>query len=348
MKAFAILPPPSLIHRVHAAMASHAKFTVSWQNTPPAEAKDPAEMTFSEKRMSTLIDEANRPLLRIGIPKGSLQESTADLFQKAGYDLRVSDRSYFPSIDDPDMQCIMFRAQEMSRYVEDGVIDVGITGCDWVVENGSDVHEVCELAYSKATSRPARWVLAVPEESSIHKPEDLAGGIVATELINATRQYFDERGINVRKVEFSWGATEVKARLVDAIVDITETGSSLRANKLRVLDTVMSSTTRLIANHAAWAEPARRGRIEDLALLLKGAIAARQKVGLKMNVPRNALEEISAMLPAEKSPTVSPLADGEWVAVEVIVEEATERELVPRLVRAGAVGIISYPLNKVI
>ena len=295
-----------------------------------------------------MIDEANRPLLRIGVPKGSLQESTADLFQKAGYDLRISDRSYFPSIDDPDIQCIMFRAQEMSRYVEDGVIDVGITGCDWVIENGSEVHEVCELAYSKATARPARWVLAVPEESPVHKPEDLAGGIIATELLNATRAYFDQRGIKVRKVEFSWGATEVKARLVDAIVDITETGSSLRANKLRVIDTVLSSTTRLIANHQAWADPRRRARIEDLALLLRGAIAARQKVGLKMNVPRDSLAEITAMLPAEKSPTVSPLADEAWVALEVIVEEAVERELVPRLVRAGAIGIISYPLNKVI
>ncbi len=295
-----------------------------------------------------MIDEANRPLLRIGIPKGSLQESTADLFQKAGYDLRISDRSYFPSIDDPDIQCIMFRAQEMSRYVEDGVIDVGITGCDWVIENGSEVHEVCELAYSKATARPARWVLAVPEESPVRKPDDLAGGIIATELLNATRAYFDQRGIKVRKVEFSWGATEVKARLVDAIVDITETGSSLRANKLRVIDTVLTSTTRLIANHQAWADSRRRARIEDLALLLRGAIAARQKVGLKMNVPRAGLAEITAMLPAEKSPTVSPLADETWVALEVIVEEAVERELVPRLVRAGAIGIISYPLNKVI
>ncbi|MCC5830050.1 MAG: ATP phosphoribosyltransferase [Phycisphaeraceae bacterium] len=286
--------------------------------------------------------------LRIGIPKGSLQDSTVDLFQKAGYDLRISERSYFPTIDDPDFQCIMFRAQEMSRYVEDGVVDIGITGYDWVVENESDVHEVCELTYSRATSRPARWVLAVPEESSVQKVEDLAGGIIATELINTTRRFFSERGIEVRKVEFSWGATEVKARLLDAIVDITETGSSLRANKLRIIDTVLTSTTRLIANRNAWKHDNLRARIEDLALLLRGAIAARQKVGLKMNVPREQLEEVVGLLPAEKSPTISELADSSWVAIEVIVEETIERRLVPQLARAGATGIISYPLNKVI
>lgn len=286
--------------------------------------------------------------LRIGIPKGSLQDSTLDLFRKAGYDLRISDRSYFPTIDEPDFQCIMFRAQEMSRYVEDGVVDIGITGHDWVIENQSDVHEVCELSYSRATSKPARWVLAVPEESPVKTPTDLAGGIIATELVNTTRKFFADRGINVRKVEFSWGATEVKARLLDAIVDITETGSSIRANKLRIIDTVLTSTTRLIANHNAWKHPALRSRVEDLALLLRGAIAARQKVGLKMNVARTTLDQVLALLPAEKSPTVSALADSEWVAIEVIVEEAVERVLVPQLARAGATGIISYPLNKVI
>ena len=242
----------------------------------------------------------------------------------------------------------MFRAQEMSRYVEDGVIDVGITGYDWIVENGSDVHEVCELAYSKSTLRAARWVLAVPEESDCRRPEDLAGGIIATELLRTTTRYFQERGIKTRKIEFSWGATEAKARLVDAIVDVTESGSSLRANKLRVIDTVLVSTTRLIASHEAWKNPDQRHKIEDLALLLRGAIVARTKVGLKMNVPRDHLADILALLPAEQSPTVNALADDQWVAVEIIVDESVERELVPPLSRAGARGIFSYSLNKVV
>lgn len=287
-------------------------------------------------------------VIRIGIPKGSLQDSTVDLFQRAGYNLTIRDRSYFPTIDDPGFEAVMFRAQEISRYVEDGVIDIGITGRDWIIENNSDIHEVCELTYSKATSKPARWVLAVPEESSVRKPEDLAGGIISTELVNTTRKYFAERGINIRKVEFSWGATEVKARLVSAIVDITETGSSLKANNLRVIDTILSSTTRLIANKQAWSDDAKRQKIEDLALLLRGAIAARQKVGVKMNVPRAKLDSVLKQLPAERSPTVSSLAESDWVAVEVVVEETVERELVPKLVRAGATGIISYPLNKVV
>jgi ATP phosphoribosyltransferase len=291
---------------------------------------------------------SNASQLRIGIPKGSLQDSTVDLFKRAGYDLRISDRSYFPTIDDSEMYPIMFRAQEMSRYVEDGVIDIGITGKDWIAENGSDVHEVCELEYSKATRHPVRWVLCVPEESSITKAEDLRGAIIATELVNTTRNYFQAKGVQVKKVEFSWGATEVKARLVDAIVDVTETGSSIRANKLRIVDTLLTSTTRLIANHAAWNDARKRNKIEDLALLLKGAIAAREKVGLKMNVPKSKLQDILAALPAEKSPTVNALADADWVAVEVVVEDRVERELVPRLSRAGATGIISYALNKVV
>ncbi len=295
-----------------------------------------------------MIKRSENAILRIGVPKGSLQESTVNLFERAGYKLRISDRSYFPTIDDPQLEAIMFRAQEMSRYVEDGVIDVGITGRDWIIENGSDVHEVCELTYSKATSQPARWVLAVPEESSVRTPEELAGGIISTELVNTTRRYFAERGIEVKKVEFSWGATEVKARLVDAIVDITETGSSLKANNLRVIDTILTSTTRLIANHEAMKDPRKRQKIEDLALLLRGAIAAREKVGLKMNVPRSKLPDILALLPAEKSPTVNTLADENWVALEVVVEEKVERDLVPELHRAGATGIFSYPLNKVI
>lgn len=289
--------------------------------------------------------------LVLGIPKGSLEESTLDLFARAGYEIRLSSRSYVPSIDDEQISPVMFRAQEMSRYVEDGIVDVGLTGYDWICENESDVVEVCELVYSKATSRPARWVLAVPEESSARAPEDLNGGIVATELVGVTRRYFQGKGLNV-KVEFSWGATEVKARLLDGIVDVTETGSSLQANKLRVLDTLLVSTPRLIANKRAMTVEWKRRKIENIALLLHGAIAGKKKVGLKMNVPRSALEAVTALimdrLPPEKSPTLSPLADEGWVAMEVIVEEKTERDLIPELKRAGASGIFTYPLNKVI
>jgi ATP phosphoribosyltransferase len=295
--------------------------------------------------MSTEVTE---PLLRIGIPKGSLQDSTLDLFDRAGYEISISSRSYVPQIDDPQLSAVMFRAQEISRYVEDGVIDLGITGHDWVMENCSDVHEVCELNYSKATSKPVQWVLAVPEESRYHCAEDLAGGIVATELVNTTRRYFADRKVAVKKVEFSWGATEVKARLVDAIVDVTETGSSLRANKLRVIDTLLTSTTRLIANRQAWLDPRKRNKIEDLAILLQGAIAARSKVGLKMNVPKAKLDAVVKILPAEKSPTVNALADPDWLAIEVVVDERVERDLVPSLKRAGATAIFSYPLKKVI
>lgn len=295
--------------------------------------------------MNTKLNDA---LLRIGIPKGSLQDATIDLFDRAGYDITVPSRSYFPRIDDPELAAVMFRAQEMSRYVEDGVVDMGITGHDWVIENNSDVHEVCELKYSRATSNPAKWVLAVPEESGYHKPEDLAGGIIATELVGTTERYFKERGIAIKKVEFSWGATEVKARLVDAIVDITETGSSLVANKLRIIDTLLTSTTRLIANKQAWADPRKRAKIEDLALLLLGAIDAKSKVGLKMNVPKTSLDAVLKILPAEKSPTVNALADDDWVAVEVVLDERVERDMAPALKRAGATAIFSYPLNKVI
>jgi ATP phosphoribosyltransferase len=286
-------------------------------------------------------------ILRLGIPKGSLESATVDLFARAGWRISINDRSYFPTIDDPTIEVVLFRAQEMSRYVEENVVDVGLTGSDWIRENNSDVHEVAELVYSKATSRPAKWVLAVPQESAVQKPEDLADGVIATELVRVTRQYFEDRKIPV-KVEFSWGATEVKARLLDAIVDITETGSSIRANNLRIIDTLLTSTTRLIANHHAWKDAGKREKIENLALLLQGAINAREKVGLKLNSPREKLDAILRLLPSEKSPTVSPLADGSWVAVEVIVEERLERELVPQLKRAGATGLISYPLNKVI
>lgn len=291
--------------------------------------------------------QANKQILKVGIPKGSLSESTQDLFRRAGFQLNISSRGYYPSIDDPEIQCVMFRAQEMSRYVEDGVVDVGLTGYDWILENSSDVVEVCELVYSKATSRPARWVLAVPNESGVQKPEDLNGGIVATELVNVTRKFFESRGIQVR-VEFSWGATEVKARLLNGIVELTETGSSLQANNLRIIAELLSSTTRFIANRKAWADPWKKEKTEALAMLLRGAIEARAKVGMKLNVARSQLADILNILPAEKSPTVSNLADDKFVAVEVIIEEHIERALLPKLQRAGASGIIVYPLNKVI
>ena len=250
--------------------------------------------------------------ITIGLPKGSLQESTFDLFRRAGFRVDLSSRSFFPSIDDPELEAIMFRAQEMSRYVEDGVIDAGLTGKDWICENGSDVIEVCELVYSKATARPALWVLAVPGESKVQKPQDLQGKIVATELVKVTEDYFASKNIDV-KVEFSWGATEVKARLLDGIVEVTETGSSLRANNLRIIDTVMTSTTRLVANKAAWQDNFKREKIEALALLLRGAIEGRQKVGLKLNLPTTQLQEALKLLPAEKSPTVNHLADEKFV-----------------------------------
>jgi ATP phosphoribosyltransferase len=287
--------------------------------------------------------------LRLGLPSGSLQQSTIDLFGRAGYKVSVAERSVFPRVDDEKISAVLFRAQEISRYVVDGIIDSGLTGWDWIVENGNqaDVVEVCELTYSRASAAPARWVLAVPEESAAQKPEDLEGGVIATEIVNTTRKYFAGRGVNVT-VEFSWGTTEIKARLLDAIVDLTETGSSIRANNLRILDTLLTSTPRLVANRAAWNEPWKREKLENMAMLLRGAIEARAKVGLKMNVPENKLGEVIGFLPAEKSPTVSRLADQAWVAVEVILEEKQERELIPRLKRAGATGIITYPLNKVI
>ena len=283
----------------------------------------------------------------LGIPKGSLQQSTLDLFARAGYNISGSSRSLTPTIDDDKMSVLMFRAQEMSRYVEDGVIDIGLTGHDWVRENGSDVERIAELVYAKQELVPIRWVLAVPEESSIKKPEDFEGGIIATELVNGTNEYFKAKGINV-KVEFSWGATEIKARLLDGIVDITETGSSLRANNLRVIDTIMTSTTWLIANKEAMKIDWKRQKAQNLAMLLQGAIEAREKTGLKMNIPREKLDEIMKILPAERSPTVSTLAEADWVAIEVIVDERTERDMIPQLKAAGATGIITYPLNKVI
>jgi len=285
--------------------------------------------------------------LRLGIPKGSLQKATFDLFERAGFEISDKTRSYFPGIDDEEIELIVLRAQEMSRYVEEGVLDAGFTGYDWVVENDSDVIEICELLYSKATSKPTKWVLAVPNESDIKKPEDLEGGIIATELVGATKRYFEKKKINV-KVEFSWGATEVKARLVSGIVELTETGSSLRANNLRIIDTIMTSTTRFIANKKAWEDAFKREKIENISILLNAAIDAKSKVGMKMNVLKSDLKKVLEVLPSEKSPTISSLADSEYVAIEVIVEDKVERQIVPALKRAGASGIITYPLNKVI
>ncbi|HYO08079.1 MAG TPA: ATP phosphoribosyltransferase [Tepidisphaeraceae bacterium] len=296
-----------------------------------------------------MTDKLPPSTLRVGLPSGSLQNATVELFAKAGYRVRIADRSVFPQFDDPQISSVLFRAQEISRYVCDDIVDCGLTGHDWIVENGNeqDVVEVCELTYSRASSNAARWVLAVPEESDIRRPEDFDGKIIATELVDTTKRYFAQKGVNVT-VEFSWGTTEIKARLLDGIVDLTETGSSIRANNLRVIDTILTSTTRFVANKKAWETPWKREKLENIAMLLQGAIEARAKVGLKMNVPEARLAEVVGFLPAEKSPTVSRLADSQWVAVEVILEERQERELIPRLKRAGATGIITYPLNKVI
>lgn len=287
--------------------------------------------------------------LRLGLPSGSLQQATVDLFAKAGYRVTIPSRSVFPQFDDPGISSVLFRAQEISRYVVDGLIDCGLTGHDWVVENGNsgDVVEVCELEYSRASSNPAMWVLAVPEESEIRRVEDFAGKVIATELLNTTKRFFAERNIPVT-VEFSWGTTEIKARILDGIVDITETGSSIRANNLRVIDTILTSTTRFIASRHAWNDPAKREKMENIAMLLRGAIDARAKVGLKFNLPEEKLADIAKVLPSERSPTISKLNEAGWIAVEVILEEKQERELVPQLKRAGATGIITYPLNKVI
>ncbi len=289
----------------------------------------------------------SQEILKLGIPAGSLQKATIELFAKAGFNITESDRSYLPAIDDDQIRPTMLRAQEMSRYVADGVLDAGITGYDWIMENNSDVIEVCQLGYSKATSKPTRWVLAVPEESKIQKVQDLKGGIIATELVNVTKKFFADKNIDV-KIEFSWGATEVKARLVDAIVELTETGNSLVANNLRIIDTVITSTTRFIANKQAWQNKFKKEKIENIAILLNAAIDARNMVGLKMNIEKANLDKILKVLPAEKSPTISSLADTNYIAIEVIIDAKIERSLVPALKRAGASGIITYPLNKVI
>jgi ATP phosphoribosyltransferase len=290
----------------------------------------------------------NDKILKLGIPAGSLQEATAALFRKAGYQITFRSRSYYPAIDDPQIECILIRAQEMARYVQDGIMDAGLTGYDWILENRAEVVEVAELVFSKVSRRPVRWVLAVPENSPIRSPQDLQGKHIATEAVNLTTDYLNKYGIEAR-VEFSWGATEVKPpKLADAIVEVTETGSSLRANNLRIVDTVLESTTRLIANTSAWENEWKRKKIENIALMLQGAIAAEGRVGLMMNVPTDCLSEVLDVLPALKNPTVSSLADDKWVAVNTIIEETTVRDLIPRLKDAGASGIVEYPLNKII
>jgi ATP phosphoribosyltransferase len=287
-------------------------------------------------------------VLKLGIPSGSLQEATGRLFARAGYNLTFSSRSYYPTIDDPEVQCTLIRAQEMGRYVQDGSLDCGLTGRDWIEENGADVHEVAELVFSKASRRPVRWVLAVPNDSPIREVKDLQGKRVATEVVNLARRWLEKHGVTAQ-VEFSWGATEVKApRLADAIVEVTETGSSLRANNLRVVAELMQSTTRFIANHAAYADPWKREKIDDIVLMLQGAMAAEGKVGLMLNARRGDLPGLLTILPALQNPTISPLSDGEWVAVNTIIDEAVVRHIVPRLKAAGARGIVEYPLNKII
>ncbi len=284
----------------------------------------------------------------LGLPKGSLEESTKNLFAKAGWKITTSSRSYRPSIDDPELDGRFIRAQEVSRYVEHGFFDCGLTGEDWIKENNSDVVDVCDLIYSKASTKKSRWVLCVPEASPVKTAADLAGKRVATELINTTKKYFEQQGVKV-DVEFSWGATEVKVPdLVDAIVDITETGSSLRANKLRIVDTLLETNTKLIANKEAWANPAKRRKIETIALLLRGALEAGSKVGLKMNLPRSALDAVTATLPALRNPTISPLSNPDWIALETIIDESVVREIIPALKGHGAEGIVEYPLNKVV
>ncbi len=286
--------------------------------------------------------------LKLGIPAGSLQEATAELFRRAGYKITFSSRSYFPSIDDDDIECMLIRAQEMARYVEDGVLDAGLTGHDWIVENGADVHEVAELVFSKVSRRPVRWVLCVPESSPIKTVQELAGKRIATEAVGLTERYLANHGVKA-KVEFSWGATEVKPpKLADAIVEVTETGSSLRANNLRILDEVLTSTPRFIANHQSYADAWKRQKIDDIVLMLNGAMAAEGKVGLMMNVPREQLKQVLSLLPALQQPTVSSLSDEEWVDVNTILEESIVRHIIPRLKAAGARGIVEYPLNKII
>lgn len=286
--------------------------------------------------------------LKLGLPKGSLQEATLELFRRAGYEIKVNPRSYFPTIDDEELECMLIRAQEMARYVEDGILDVGLTGKDWILENEASVVEVADLVYAKQTFGKVQWVLAVPERSPFQSVKDLDGKIIATELVKVTERYLARNGVKA-KVEFSWGATEVKPPvLADAIVEVTETGSSLRANGLRILETVLESNTKFIANQSAWGDTWKRQKIETIVMLLKGAIEAAGKVGLMLNVRRADLEKVLGVLPALKRPTVSNLSDPDWVAVNTVIDEKTVREIIPRLKAANAQGIVEYPLNKIV
>lgn len=287
-------------------------------------------------------------LLKMGIPKGSLQEATIDLLARAGWKVTLSSRSYVPAIDDPEMDCLLVRAQEMARYVESGALDAGITGHDWVVETRADVVELAELVYAKQRLARVKWVLAVPEDSPIREPRDLEGKVIATEVVRITEQYLAERGVKAR-VEFSWGATEVKVpRLADAIVEVTETGASLRANRLRIMDTILESSTVFIMNRKAYADPAKREKAENLVLMLQGAISAATRVGLMLNVRREHLKAVLGVLPALKNPTISELSDSDWVAVNTIIEESVVRQILPKLKAAKAQGIVEYPLNKIV
>ena len=290
-----------------------------------------------------------KKLIKIGIPKGSLQNSTIALFKRSGWNININGRSYFPEIDDTDIECAICRAQEMSLYVESGMLDAGLTGTDWIAENDSDIHVVTDLVYSKVSSRPARWVLAVPYESPIKKLEDLNGKKVATEMVKFTERYFAEQNIDV-KVEFSWGATEAKvvSGLADAVVEVTETESTIKAHGLRIIHELMQTNTQLIANHTAWEDAKKRKKIEQIALLLNGALLGEKLVGLKMNVPENRMDEVIALLPSLNAPTVAPLYHSKWFSVEIVVNTNTVRELIPRLLENGAEGIIEYPLNKVV
>ena len=286
--------------------------------------------------------------LKLGIPKGSLEHATVDLFRRAGFAITISSRSYFPGIDDPDIECMLIRAQEMARYVEDGILDAGLTGRDWVEENEADVVAAADLIYAKQSFGKVRWVLAVPEASPLHSVKDLQGKIIATELVGTTKRYLAANGVSA-KVEFSWGATEVKPPvLADAIVEVTETGSSLRANKLKIIDTVLESNTQLIANKNAWNDTWKRRKLEDMKMLLEGAISALGKVGLMLNVHKKDLGAVLKVLPALKRPTISHLSDEEWLAVNTILDESTVRDIIPRLKQAGGQGIVEYPLNKIV
>lgn len=301
--------------------------------------------------LSTIMKEKNstmKNVLRLGLPKGSLQESTLKLFKKAGYNISVDSRSYYPVFDDPEIEALLIRAQEMARYVDDGVLDAGLTGKDWILEQGADVHEVAELNYAKGGLRPVKWVVAVPNDSKIKGIRDLKGKRIATELVGYTKQYLKSRGIKA-EVDFSWGATEVKPPyLADAIVELTETGSSLRANNLRIIETILVSSTRFIASKKAWKDKWKKQKMENIVLLLKGALAAEEKVGLKMNVPDKSMKRVMTLLSAMHSPTISQLSDKGWYALEVVIDERTVRDIIPKLKSVGASGIIEYPLNKVI